>query len=81
LGDATVQKDHVGIFGLDLVELAPDQAVIVEVLPAGHGHFRAGGEKHLRVSPLPGGQKIAAVDQRRCQMAMIDARTEPGLPA
>ena len=37
LGAATVEKDHVGIFGLDLIELAPDQAVIVEVGPAGEG--------------------------------------------
>ena len=47
LGAATVEKDHVGILGPDLVELAPDQAVIVEVGPAGEGHLGACWQHHL----------------------------------
>jgi hypothetical protein len=49
-----MQQHHVGAFGMDLVEPGPDQAVVVEVLPAGHGHFRPGREKHLLNVLYPG---------------------------
>ena len=39
----TVQQDHVQMLGMDLIELVPDQAVIVAVEAAGEGDLRSGG--------------------------------------
>ncbi len=55
LGAATVEQDHVGIFGPDLIELTPDQAVIVEVGPTGKGNLGARGEHHLGLDAALGG--------------------------
>ena len=80
LGAATVEKDHVGILGLDLVELAPDQAVIVEVGPAGEGDLGALGEHHFGFRAALGGQEIAAVDQRCGQVLMVHHRARARPP-
>ena len=40
LGRSAMQQHHVGMLGVDLVELVPDQAMIVEVEPAGEGDLR-----------------------------------------
>ena len=68
---STVQKDHVGMFGPDLVELAPDQAVIVEVGPAGEGDFGSCRQHHLGLGAALGGQEVTAVDQGGGQMLMV----------
>ena len=68
---ATVEKDHVGIFGLNLVELAPNQAVIVEVGPPGEGNLRARGEHHLGLDAALGGQEVAAVDQGGSKVLVV----------
>ena len=39
-----VQQHHVGMLGVDLVELVPDQAVIVVVEAAGEGDLGPGGQ-------------------------------------
>ena len=41
---SAVQQHHVGMLGVDAVELVPDQAMIVEVEPAGEGDLGAGGQ-------------------------------------
>ncbi len=68
---ATMEKDHVGIFGPDLIELAPDQAVIVEVGPAGEGNLGACGKHHLGFCAALGGEEIAAVDQGCGQVLVV----------
>ena len=68
---ATVEKDHVGIFGPDLIELAPDQAVIVEVGPASEGDFGACGQHHFGFRAALGGQEVAAVDQGGGQVLVV----------
>jgi hypothetical protein len=45
-----------------LVQLAPDQAVIVEVGPAGKGDLAARGQHHLGFRAAPCGKEVAAVD-------------------
>src|SRR3546814_6668681 len=42
-----VQQHHVWVLGVDLIELGPDQTVVVEVEPAGEGDLRTGREQHL----------------------------------
>ena len=39
-----VQQHHLRMLGVDLIELVPDQAVIVEVEAAGEGDLRPGGQ-------------------------------------
>ena len=71
LHSATVEKDHVGIFGPDLIELAPDQAVIVEVGPTGEGDLGACGQHYLGLGAALGGQEVAAVDQGGGQVLVV----------
>ena len=80
LGAATVEKDHVGILGLDLIKLGPDQAVIVEVGPAGEGNLGALGQHHFGFRAALGGQEIAAVDQRGGQVLVVHHRARAGPP-
>ena len=80
LGAATVEKDHVGIFGLDLIELAPDQAVIVEVGPTGEGDLGACGQHHFGFRAALGGEEIAAVDQGCGQVLVVHHRARAGPP-
>jgi Zn-dependent peptidase ImmA (M78 family) len=80
LGAATVEKDHVGILGPDLIELAPDQAVIVEVGPTGEGDLGACGQHHFGFRAALGGQEIAAVDQRCGQVLVVHHRASAGPP-
>ena len=68
---ATVEKDHVGIFGPDLIELAPDQAVIIEVGPASEGNLGTCGKHHLGLRAALGGQEVAAVDQSCGQVLVV----------
>ena len=72
---AAVQQHHVGVLGVNLIELGPDQPVIVEVEPPGHGHFRPGWQERLPGRALPGGEKVAAVDHRGGEVAMADLRS------
>jgi hypothetical protein len=41
-----VHQHHVGVLGVDLIELGPDQLVVGGVA-AGEGDLRAGGHEHL----------------------------------
>jgi hypothetical protein len=81
LGAATVEKDHVGILGPDLIQLAPDQAVIVEVGPSGEGHLGACGQHHLGLGAALSGEVIAAVDQRGGQVLVVHHRAGAGPPS
>jgi hypothetical protein len=69
-----VQQHHLGVLDMDLIELRPDQAVIVEVRAASHGNLRAGGQHHLGLGPALRGKEVAAVDHRGGQVAMVDHR-------
>ena len=71
---SAVQQHHVRVLGVDLVELGPDQPVIVEVEPAGQRHLRSRGQEHLVVGALLRRQEVAAVDHRRGEVAMVDLR-------
>jgi hypothetical protein len=42
-----VQQHHVGVLGVDPVELVPEQAMVVEVEAARDGHLRSGRHQHL----------------------------------
>ena len=42
LGRSAVEQHHVGVPGEGLVELVPDQAMIIELEPAGEGDLGAG---------------------------------------
>jgi hypothetical protein len=70
-----VQQHHVGMLGVDLIELGPDQAMIVEVEPAGECDFRPCGQEHLVVGALLRGEEVAAVDHRRGEIAVVDLRS------
>ncbi len=70
-----MQQHHVGMLGVHPVETVPDQAMIVEVEAAGDGDFRTGGQEHLVVGALLGGQKVATVDHGRRQRAMVALRS------
>jgi hypothetical protein len=45
-----VQQRHVGVLGVDPVELVPDQVVVVEIQAAGDGDLGAGWHQHLGLS-------------------------------
>ena len=64
-----------GCLAWTLVELVPDQAMIVEVEPAGEGDLGAGGQQHLVLGPALGGEEVAAVDHGRGQRAVVDLRS------
>ncbi len=51
-GDLPCISTMSGCFGADLVELGPDQLVVVEVEPAGQRDLRPGGQQHLAVGAL-----------------------------
>jgi hypothetical protein len=42
-----MQQHHVGVLGMDEVELCPDQLMIVEVETAREGNLGAGRQQHL----------------------------------
>jgi hypothetical protein len=69
-----VHQHHVGVLGVDLIELGPDQLVVGGVA-AGEGDLRAGGHEHLGVGAAFGGEEVAAVDHRRGEVAMVDHRS------
>ncbi|MTJ82864.1 MAG: salicylate synthase [Telmatospirillum sp.] len=62
------------MLGADLIELIPDQPMIVEVEASGDGHFGAGWQHDLGVGPLAGGEEIFGVDHCRGQGAVADHR-------
>ena len=64
-----------GMLGADLVERVPDAGVIVAVGAAGKGDAGAGRCQHFGVGAAAGGEKFAAVDNRRGQGAVIDHRS------
>src|SRR3546814_2682670 len=64
---AAVQQHHVRVLGTNLVELGPDEPMIVEVEPAGERDLRASREKDFVLGALPGGEEVTAVDHRRGQ--------------
>ena len=68
-----VHQHHVGVLRADLVELRPDQLMVVEVEPAGQCDLRSGGQQHLAIGAFAGGDEVAAVDHRRGELAMVDA--------
>ena len=75
-----MQQHHVGVLGVDLIELVPDQAVIVEVEPAGEGDLRPGRQQHLGLGAALGGDEVAAVDHGRGQGAVVDQRAAARMP-
>lgn len=68
------------MLGPDLIELAPDQVVIVEIGPAGEGNLGAHGQHHLGFRAALGGQEIAAVDQRCGHVPAVHHRAGAGPP-
>src|ERR1700681_4749503 len=80
LGAATMQQHHVGMLGVDLVELVPDQAMVVEIESAREGDLGTGGQEHLGLGAALGGEKIAAVDHRRGEVSVIDHRARMRAP-
>lgn len=77
-----VHQHHVGMPGVDMVELGPDQLMIVEIEAAGESDLGAGREQDLLLGALSGGDEIVATDHRRGEIAVIDpeaAMREPGL--
>jgi hypothetical protein len=66
-----VHQHHVGMLGVDLIELGPDQVVIVEVEPAGDGDLRTRRAAAPRSRRALGGEEVAAVDHRRGQLRWL----------
>ena len=58
--------------GVELVELVPDQRVVVVVGAAGQGDPGTRGQRHFVLGAALGGEIIAAVDHRRGQRAVVD---------
>ena len=77
---AAVQEHHVGVLGVDLVELVPDQMVIIEVEAAAEGDLRARRKHHLGLGPAFRGDEVSAVDHRCRHRAMADLRSAARLP-
>src|SRR5260370_16987497 len=77
---SAVQENHVRMRGMDVIELVPDQAVIIEVEAAGEGDLRPGRQHDFGVSPAPGGEEVAAVDDGGSQGAMVDLRAAARVP-
>ena len=77
---ATADRREQWVADVDLIELVPDQAVIVEVEAAGEGDLRTGRQHDFGVSPAPGGEEVAAVDDGGSQGAMVDLRTAARMP-
>ena len=71
---AAMQKNHVGVLGMHLVESGPDAVVIVAVRTAGEGDARTGRKQDLRFAAPLGVDEIAAVDDGSCHGAAIDHR-------
>jgi hypothetical protein len=69
-----VHQHHVGVLGVDLVELGPDRLVI-DGVAAGKGDLRACGHEHFGFAAALGGEEVAAVDHRGGEAAMVDARS------
>ena len=66
-----------------LVEPFPDQAMVVEIEPAGEGDLGAGGNERFGLDAAFGGEEVAAVDHRRGQRAVGHRGTgawPPGRP-
>ncbi len=63
------------MLGVNLIELDPDEPMIVEVESAGERDLRASREKDFVLGALPGGEEVTAVDHRRGQVAMVDQRS------
>ena len=67
-----VQERHVAMSGVELVELVPDQRVVVVVGTAGQGDPGTRGQRHFVLGSALGGEIIAAVDHRRGQRPVVD---------
>ena len=83
LGRSAVEQHHVGVAREGLVEPVPDQAMVVEVEPAGEGDLGAGGNERFGLDAAFGGEEVAAIDHRRGQCAVVDRGTgawPPGRP-
>lgn len=65
---------------MDLVELVPDQAMIIEIEPAGEGDLGAGRQQHLVFGPALGGEDIPTVDHRRGERAVVGHRPAARTP-
>ena len=74
LGRGAVQQNHVGMLGAHLVEDIPDAGVVVAVETAGEGDLGSGGYQWFVLDTALGGDKIAAVDHRRGECAVVDLR-------
>ena len=68
------------MLGADLVEGVPDAVDIVAVGAAGEGDAGAGGRVDFGLGASPGGEEVAAVDQRRGEGAMVDHRSGARAP-
>jgi hypothetical protein len=77
---SAVQQHHVRVLAADLIELVPDQAVIVEVEAAREGDLWPGGQQHLGLGSTLRGEKVATVDHRRGQGTMVDHRSAARMP-
>ena len=75
-----MQQHHVRVLAADLIELVPDQAVIVEVEAAREGDLWPGGQQHLGLGSTLRGEKVATVDHRRGQGTMVDHRSAARMP-
>ena len=56
---SAVQQHHVRVLAADLIELVPDQAVIVEVEAAREGDLWPGGQQHFGLGSTLRGEKVA----------------------
>lgn len=69
-----MQQHHVWVFGADSIKCCPDRLMIVEVGATRKGDLGTGGEHHLVLGALAGGNEVAAVDHCRGQRLAIDHR-------
>src|ERR1700758_525464 len=75
-----VNEDHVGMFGVDLVEAIPDQMVVVEVEAAGKSDLWSCRQHDLGLGAAFGCDKFAGVDHGCGERAMVDERPRPETP-
>ena len=60
------------MLGMNLIELGPDQMIVVKVETTGERDLGTGREHHLGFRATFCGQEITAIDHGRRQMAMTD---------
>ena len=73
-GEPPWSSTNVGVLVVGLVELVPDQTMIIELEAAGEGDLGAGWQEHLVLGAAAGGEEVATVDDGRGQIAVADFR-------